>query len=203
MSDLGMVATNAVGGLFGIAATKINNQMAAEREKIARQENYRYNERAADAADARTRALYADLQSPEAMLTQYREAGLSPSQMFSGGAQGAQPSSGAQGAGPQGISPNVFGYDPMILANVGLVNAQARNQEAQANKAETEAQTIAGKNERGQEEITNLKSQSAVNNQKLGEIYANAKLKGLQSVYQEYANSIEMLQNSRYVFLSC
>lgn len=81
-------------GIFGV----INNSIALQREQQARRENYLYNEAAANNADKRTRALYNDFYSPEALLRQYQEAGLSPSMMF-GGTPGQGGMSGAQGAG--------------------------------------------------------------------------------------------------------
>lgn len=123
--------------------------MAGWREQQAREENYKYGEIAAKNADKRTRALYNDLQSPYALLQQYKEAGLSPSMMFSGGGVGAQPSSGAQGTGAAGINPNVFPMSQLDLANLRLMNAQA-------DKTEEEANTIRGGNERGRAEIDKI-----------------------------------------------
>ena len=127
----------------------VNNTMALIRENYAREDNARLNEEAARNADARTRALYWDLQSPQALLKQYEEAGLSPSMMFSGGGVGAQPAGGAQGAGTTGITPNTYGMTPIDLAQLRLVNAEA-------DKTEAETDTILGDTPRGQAEIDNL-----------------------------------------------
>lgn len=93
----------------------INNWLASNREQNARYDNFFLNEKAADKADARTRSLYNDLQSPKALLQQYKEAGLSPSLMFGGGGIGGQLAQGAQGQGAAGIAPNTFGINPMQL----------------------------------------------------------------------------------------
>lgn len=132
-----------VSGTFGI----FNNIMAGIRESEARRENYEYGEKAADNADARTRALYENYQSPQALLRQYKEAGLSPSLMFANGAAGAGGmTQGAQGAGATGVNPNIFGINVMEGAQLGLMQAQAR-------KTNAEADTIEGKNQRGKLEL--------------------------------------------------
>ena len=127
----------------------INNAMSGWRESQAREENYKIGEKAAQNADKRTRALYWDLQSPQALLEQYKAAGLSPSMMFSGGGSGAQPSAGAQGGGAGGISPNVFPMSQMDVANLRLINAQEEKTKAETNR-------ITGNNERGRAEIDNM-----------------------------------------------
>lgn len=133
-----------VGGIF-------NNLMAKWREDAAREQNYKYNEMAAQNADARTRALYNDLQSPQALLQQYQAAGLSPSLMFGGGGVGGQTTSGAQGEGASGISPTTYGINPLEAANLALVKAQTR-------KLNAEADTEEGTNARGEAEIKEIKT---------------------------------------------
>lgn len=144
MSAYGAAAVGGtVSGTFGV----LNNYLAGLREKAARAENYRYGEMSADNADARTRALYEDYQSPQALLKQYKEAGLSPSLMFGGSGTGAGGmTQGAQGTGAAGIAPQTYGIDVMSGAQLGLINAQAR-------KLNAEADTEEGKNERGRLEI--------------------------------------------------
>lgn len=124
-----------VSGVFGV----LNNYLAGKREEKARSENFKYNEMAADNADARTRALYADLQSPAALLQQYKEAGLSPSLMFGGGGIGGQTTQGAQGEGASGVSPHTFGINPMDAANMALINAQVKKTNAEAEVLDQDA----------------------------------------------------------------
>lgn len=170
------IAGAGVSGLFGIATSAINNAMAKEREKEARAENYKYNEMAADNADARTRALYADIQSPEALRRQYKEAGLSPSLMFgAGGASGATPANGAEGAGASGISPTTYGVNMLDAAQAALLVAQKK-------KVEAETNTINGDNERGRAEIES--------------IITNTTNTALKNVWQEYSNTLAMLETS-------
>lgn len=150
-----------MGGIFDtIAQTAMNigmavvsNDWAESRESTARRENFEYNERAAQAADARTRSLYRDLMSPSALLSQYKKAGLSPSLMFAGGgASGASLPNGAQGSGASGISPHTFGIDPFNVAQTRLMNAEA-------NKSQAEADRLNGTSKRGQLEESQLEAQ--------------------------------------------
>lgn len=128
-----MILGNMLGGLIvGGGLSAINNGLASVRESQSRAENYLYGERAAQNADARTRALYNDLQSPSALLQQYKDAGLSPSLMFSGGGIGGQTTQGAQGGGASGISPNVMPMSIQDIANLELTKAQTEKTKAEA-----------------------------------------------------------------------
>ena len=151
--------------VFGIAArameTAVNNTMAQNREEVARRENFEYNERSANAADARTRKLYNDLQSPKAIKEQLEEAGLSPSLMYSGGMQGSV-AQGAQGNGGTGISPNVFGMSALEGAQIGLINAQT-------NKTNKEAENISTDTDKKKAEIDNIVEQTK--NEQLKQVY--------------------------------
>lgn len=119
-----------VGGAVNVFTTLYNNWQARQREKQARLENYQYNEMAANNADQRHRAMYHDLYSPEAQIQQLKEAGLSPSIMADGlGASGA---TGAQGEGASGISPTIFGINPLQGTQIELMKAQARKTNAEA-----------------------------------------------------------------------
>lgn len=122
--------------LFGtMAAAGINNDLAAQRERKAREANYIYGELSANNADARTRALYNDIYSPAAQIRQLKEAGLSPSIYASGGLAGKSGTSGAQGTGAQGLAPNVYGIS-------ALEAAQIQNIKANTNKTNAETENI-------------------------------------------------------------
>lgn len=136
-----------------IVMNNINNAEASRREEIARQENYMYNEKAANAADARTRALYNDLYSPQAQMQQIKDAGLSPS-VFYGSAGGISGQTGAQGAGAAGVSPTPYGMPNLDYALIAKALSEAKLNEA---KADTER----GDNERGQAEISKLYQDTA------------------------------------------
>lgn len=165
---------------FNLASGLISNALAKKREEIARAENYKYGEMAAQKADQRTRKLYAELQSPEALLKQYKEAGLSPSLMFgNGGSQGATPAQGAQSAGGSGITPTTFGVNPVNLAQIELMNAQTR-------KTNAEADTEEGTNQRGKAQINVLLEQAA-------EISAQTENLQADTAFKAIATEIEKL----------
>lgn len=116
-----------LGGVF-------NNMWADTRTAEDRYMNYKYNELTAERADARTRQLYKDLYSPQALLNQYHAAGLSPSLMF-GGTPGQGGLSGAKGGGPAGPQTP---YMPISI----LEAAQAANIAAMTKKTEAETKNI-------------------------------------------------------------
>lgn len=137
-----------VGGLIGMGQTAFNNWMSQEAAAEARAENYRYNEMAAVNANKRARQNYMEFYSPEALMKQYKEAGLSPSLMF-GGTPGQGGMTAPAGAGASGPQAQVMPYD-------FLSAAQAEALMAQAKKTEAETDVIEGKNQRGQAEIAGI-----------------------------------------------
>lgn len=121
-------------GIFGgIGSNVVSNLFGAGITANDRYENYRYGELQAKNADARTRALYKDFYSPEALTRQYQEAGLSPGMMY-GGTPGQGGMSGAQGASAASRTP----FTPMSL----LEGAQIANIAADTKVKEAEAKNI-------------------------------------------------------------
>ena len=137
-----------ISGIMGLGQTAFNNWMGQEAAREARAENYKYNEMAAENTYNRQRQLYNDFYSPQALMRQYKEAGLSPSLMF-GGTPGQGGSTAAQGGGPAGPQAQVMPYDFLSSAQAAALMAQAR-------KTEAETEVIEGKNERGKAEITSI-----------------------------------------------
>lgn len=139
---MGAYGELAFGGLMGGVSSAIGNLVGMARDKQMAKLNYQYGEMAANAADARTRALYNDLQSPSALLEQYKKAGLSPSLMYGqGGSAGAHPADGAQGSGASGLAPTTYGVNLMQGAEIALMKAQEKKLNAEANKANADAKT--------------------------------------------------------------
>lgn len=122
---------SAINGVGNFLTSMYNNKQAEKREKTAREENFKYGEMAADAADERARAQYNDLYSIKAQMQLAKEAGLSPSVYASGGLNGIA-GHGAQGTGASGVSPSVFGVNPIDVSQIKLNNAQARKLNAEA-----------------------------------------------------------------------
>ena len=127
------------------------NQQAAAQQQAYNEKNmglsYQYGEQAAAAADARTRALYKDLYSPEATTKAQMEAikqnGLSPALMYGGAGIGSGSStpSGAQGSSPSALSTNVIpatANNPLASANFALTWAQTANLLADTKKKNAE-----------------------------------------------------------------
>lgn len=161
-----------MGGVFGV----IGNRISAQQTKEMADYNHMLNEMSAEAADKRTRALYEDYMSPSAMLEQYRQANLSPSLMFGGGGVGgASMPNGAQGEGASGLAPRVF--SPLEAAQTALTVAQTEKV-----KAETKTE-----NETREPTIQNLQAD-------LEKKITETNLIGLKQVYQEYENSVIMLE---------
>lgn len=170
------IFTTLIGGAFDIGANAYNNTAAAQREQIARRENYDLNEMAAENADKRTRALYSDLYSPKAQIQQLKEAGLSPSVYYDGGPAGMSGQSGAQGAGASGISPTIFGADPLTGAQIANLLAEADLKKEQANE-------YRGENAIGQAKVKDLLAEAGYKEQ-------SAKLAKAQEEGQDLDNYI-------------
>lgn len=151
----------------------LNNYWAEKLQERARLENYKYGEMAAENADKRTRALYEDFYSPQALMNQYRKAGLSPSLMF-GGTPGQGGMSGAQGSGASGLG--------SIFSPVSLVDqAQAAALFAQAEKTREETKTERGENAKGAALLANIGADT-------GNKEAQTHLTQLQSEWQALEN---------------
>lgn len=175
MADIFGIIGNVVDALANYGTAKAANQWSAQREAVAREQNYAYGEAAANAADIRTRSLYNDLYSPSAQLSQIKEAGLSPS-LFYGDGGGISGQTGAMGTGAAGIMGQTFGVSPMNMSQIGLQQAQADLLKAQTRKTNEETKTEAGENERGAAEIE--------------QIITKTKNTNLKNVFQEYQNAL-------------
>lgn len=137
--------------------------------------NYKLNEKAAENADARRRALYNDYESPMATIRQLKDAGLSPSLYASGGMDGSIGSTaGAMGGGPAGMSMPGSAMSPVDISTMEL-------QEAQTRKLNAEADELEGLNAMGQA--------------KIGELFASAGLKKAQKNYTEAETRMQNIEN--------
>lgn len=160
-----MLLDTIFGGAINAGIGAINNAWARDLQHEAREENYKLGEKAAENADKRTRALYKDFYSPEALLRQYKEAGLSPSMMF-GGTPGQGGTSGAQGSGAQG--PGAV-FSPMSL----LEGAQMANLAASTEKTKAETEKTKAEKANIEEDTTKKELENAITNLNLIE-YQNA-----------------------------
>lgn len=151
-----------VGGWMGNHYANTQSQANASK---SRQQNFMFGEMAANAADERFRKQYLDFFSPKAQLKQLKEAGLSPSLMYQGGAGGAGGATAPQGGGAGGIQAPYYPTSALEMAQVQNIMAQTEK-----TKAETETET--GSNERGKAEIHKMLQESV--NLKTANAYTKA-----------------------------
>ena len=112
------MAMDATGPLIN----NLNNELQMER-------TFGFNERAAKNADARTRALFTDLYSPEAKIQQLKDAGLSVGMRYGqGGVSGTSSTQGAQGAGAG--NQQAAQVDLSKQLELGMMTAQIKAREA-------------------------------------------------------------------------
>lgn len=130
------------GGMIGGAAIgAVNNAVSQGMSSLAREENFYYNEKAADNAMQRQKELYEMISSPAALRQQYIEAGLSPGLMFAGnGAGGGTVPNAPEGAGSSGIQPTTYGISAADMAQIELMNAQKENIKADTQQKLAETQ---------------------------------------------------------------
>ena len=150
-----------------------------------RKRNYYWNEKAAEQADKRQREQYEDLYSPNALLSQYAAAGLSPSMMMSGGqsAVGQSSAQGNQSAGVTGAYPSAQPtLDP-------LYNAQLENVKADTEEKKERAENLDKDTELKGQEIINLMTEDKNNRAKFRLINAEADLAEL-----EYSTDLQTAQ---------
>ena len=129
--DYGNVVAGMAMDATGSLINNLNNELQMER-------TFGFNERAAKNADARTRALFTDLYSPEAKVKQLKKAGLSVGMMYGqGGASGTSSTQGAQGAGAG--NQQAAHVDLSKQLELGMMQAQIKALEAGAKKDDADA----------------------------------------------------------------
>lgn len=186
----------AMGGA-GIIYGELTRERSKRDQKIANEQaaelNYQYGEKAANNADARARAIYTDLNSPAARVKQLEDAGLSTSLMYgsggSGGSAAATTASQGSGAGgQQGKTPQ----SAMEGAQLGLMLAQIRNLNADAEKKKVEATKTAGVDTQAQQQSIE-ESKQRVNRliTEVGNNMLEATNKQLQNTYDGIRNEIQ------------
>ena len=158
--------------------------------------NYDLGEQAANNADARARAIYTDFNSPEARVKQLEDAGLSTSLMYGSGGGGGgiaaatTASQGSGAGGQQGENPQ--GY--MEGAQLGLMLAQIRNLNADADKKKAEAAKTAGVDTQAQEQSIE-ESKQRVNKlvTEIGNNMLDAANKQMQNSFDAIRNEIQTI----------
>lgn len=154
--------------LIGAATTAGTAAANYGSSKQARRENFEYNELAAANAASRQKAYtdylqklkyqqYYDLESPEAIIEQLKNAGLSPS-IYANGAVGGGISGVSAANAPQGAGTAGQGAIPITPINPVAFSDMASGIEsmARAKLVEEEAKRLRGENEMGKAEITQI-----------------------------------------------
>lgn len=180
---------------FGIGAlgSLVEGGINAGFKELDRARNFHWNEKAADAADQRQRKQFQDLYSYSAQMRQMREAGLSPSLMYAGGAGGQGGASASQGLGAGGVQAGYARLDPMSKSQIDLAESQA-----QLNEAEAKGLEIENKNKQGaiDADIALKLSQAGLN--KAAEAYKNIQTERevIQLIIDEQTTDAEVKQRN-------
>lgn len=122
---------------------ELQRQWQHEENALARKENYLWNEQAAENADTRQRAQINDYFTPKAQMQMLKEAGLSPSIAYGGGAGVQGQAVGQQGGGangPSAVAPTIF--NPVQGAQLAQTIAQTNLIKAETQKTKSETNTI-------------------------------------------------------------
>lgn len=154
-----------VSAAAALGTTGLNYAASQGMSRKAREENFQYNEQAAENALRRWRSqqdylyqlqsrLYNEFESPTSYIRQLREAGLSPSIFANGGAGGgvsgvSQAGSPPQGNGANGLQANYVPMRPIEAAEVANLMANAR-------LTNTKTDEMLGITEKGQLQIQDL-----------------------------------------------
>lgn len=134
ISLLGSAAA-AGGSIISNIMTNLNNKeinaanIEHEREMLNVQNQF--NAEQAELADKRTRALYNDLQSPEAIKQQLQDAGLSVGLMYGQGGMGGHMQSGAQTSSAGATNFGRFAANPILDAQTASIIANAEKTAAE------------------------------------------------------------------------
>lgn len=150
-----------IGTIIGSVFTNAFNQ-SLNRDQYKQQKELmglqsHYNDIAAGKADERTRALYTDLMSPEAMRNQYEKAGLSVGMMYGQGGTGGTLPQGAQANATNIPSKSVIGMQNVFDTNQAKVAAEIAKTKAETEEIKTQATLNERNTDKAGQEINNLK----------------------------------------------
>lgn len=141
---LTQVAQGVIGTGLGLAASQVQAQTNWEYKQKEMEKGFELNEKAAENAYEREKDFYKmtyDMNSYEAMRDQMERAGLSPALMYADGAGGAGGQGGAAPQGGAGTASNTMSpvtVDPLMLAQLGNINADTEAKKKQAELTDKE-----------------------------------------------------------------
>lgn len=161
---IGTIAAALISGIIAAVSAKKTNEQNKQTYLDVQQKSHELNEQSADAADTRTRALYSDLESPEAKVGQLKSAGLSPGLMYGGGGSigTGQISPGAQAAPAMGASlvqgMDISGILGGLASAIGA-NTNARKAPSEIKVNEAQAKQMQEQTKKLEEETNYIKTQ--------------------------------------------
>lgn len=203
-----------LGTIGGVAGQAIANQQNAQQNALNRQhelymlgQQQQWAAQQAAMSDMRQRALYNDLQSPDAIRRQLEKAGLSIGLMYGQGGMGGQMTSGAQADSPAAQNRGTIPMQNVFDAQIAAILADAKLKEAQTEKTESETEVNKQELPVLQQQIETMKQgireseqrieQSKAEVNKIGEqiinLAADTKLKGK---YEELAQAQKEVQEA-------
>lgn len=158
----------------GIYAQYSANQQNIEQNNLNREDTQEFNAQEAEKARQANIEQYNLLYSPQAKVQQYREAGLSPALMYSGGgaasAGGTAQMASAGMAGTPTINP--------IIPQGGLYDLL--NQASEMEKRQKESENIGADTDLKEQEIDNLKNTINVQNAEIEKIISEKNLNNVK-----------------------
>ncbi len=155
----------------------------------------RLNEEAAQNADARTRALYNDLYSPQAQVEQLKKAGLSVGLMYAKSGMGGSGQAGAQAAPAQFPNMNI-----LDLMSAKMMQAQIKKTNAETDKIEQDTKATEKGIEKTDAEIESILTQNDLTKSKVA--YQDLQNKLAQYEIQFKSETIETDIEQRKVELA-
>lgn len=189
---LGMI----LNGIF----TSISNQKNRDYQNQLLDKQHKLNEEAADAADARQRAQYNDMYSPEAQVNALKAAGLSPALFYGGGnALGGGSAHGAQGPGTTAGTPIPYANPMQGITDVLSVVSQAKLNDALAKQATANADKTESDNRRADEQqpwiVKGLVNETQVQEATARLMSANAENVKAQTALTNFQAEYQALEN--------
>lgn len=133
-----------INGAFALGSTALQNGMSKKTGRELSEHQFLLNEQSAENALKRKDLWYNQYESPQAMLDQFRKAGLNPAAML-GGITGSQGSSAPQGAGTSTNMANVANIAD-VFSNLQLAKAQKDLLKSQKEKTEAETEGVQSDN---------------------------------------------------------
>lgn len=150
-----------IGGTFATSA--YNNYKAEQMQHRARQENFFYNERAAENANKRWQDNYEKYFTPSSQVRMLKEAGLSPSLMLAGGAAGGGGTAPSpQGGGAQGLQNNYYPASAVEAAQIANLAAQTEKTKAETTNINADTEFTFSNILKAAAETDNIKLENSI-----------------------------------------